>query len=314
MHFLIFLFFFIKYNFGDFYKNPHENRSLIPKGCKTCHKNHNSISKEYLKGDEEPNLCLRCHGSLKDKEKALGEGIISPISNPKSVLQSFLLPFNHPLQNGCSPCHSIHRKNDEFFEFEKCKNCHSNNPLYQKPLSFHPIFGLNEGKSNLSCTSCHTSEYQNSNFGVHGSNFKGIIFSNYEKEDGFYEDNSYNFCYTCHNKEKIFFKSSFPYHREHIEKYGTSCYTCHDSHGSINLPFLLTFEDEKRNDRIFQTKNGEKKFISLGKGKGICYLSCHNFEHNGLSYGDENFSNLKRELELKKESLQNKKREILKKP
>jgi predicted CXXCH cytochrome family protein len=259
----------------------HEDRFYLPKECETCHKAHGENSTMLLK-EKQPDLCYFCHGTTFEKEKAYQEGYISSNSNPKEIISSFSLPYRHTLSFGCTSCHKIHKVNKK--EYEICQECHKNNPIYSYPASMHPVF---PSENNLKCSSCHRGNEESQGKGVHGSIYKGIIYKNYETEDGKEEsEETYSFCYSCHKREDVLEKSKFALHKKHISEERTSCYTCHSSHGSIFLPSLLTFEDKIREDRISPTSDGILKYEKLGDGSGACYLTCHDFEHNGLSYGE----------------------------
>lgn len=268
----------------------HNNPAIFPKECKTCHKAH-GVQQTPLLQKKEPDLCFKCHGSTDERNSSVREGLLLPLSNPKDINSSFLLNYTHNLSEGCTVCHKIHSP-DKPREYEVCGECHSDLEFYSNPASTHPVLQMGKGKNILKCSSCHNGGEFNPS-GVHGSKYKGIIFENYEMEDGVEEsDKSYKFCYTCHKREDIL---SFDLHKKHIVFQKTSCFTCHLSHGSRNYPYLLSFEDEKRRDRIKPTSEGLILYQKLGEKKGICYLNCHNFEHNGLTYGlESNLENLKK--------------------
>ncbi len=258
----------------------HEDKFYLPKECITCHKAHGEKGTMLLK-TKEPSLCFECHGNSVDREKALKDGMISYNSNPKEVLYSFSLPYNHPISNGCTICHKLHKVEKEY---EICEECHKNNPIYSSPASQHPVY---PSENVLKCSNCHRGSDENLGKGVHGSLYKGLVYKNYETEDGKGESKeTYAFCYSCHKREEILENSKFSLHKKHIVDERTSCYTCHSSHGSIFLPHLLTFEDKIREDRIGPTSDGILRYEKFGDGSGACYLTCHNFEHNGLVYGE----------------------------
>lgn len=286
-------------------QEKHNNLALVPKGCKGCHKAH-GVEQTPLLSKKEPDICFDCHGGLEERAKAIREGLISSLSKPEDIYSSFLLGYKHTLQDGCGGCHKLHLQRN-VKEYEICRTCHSNMEIYANPFSTHPV--LQRGKENkiLNCSSCHNAGEFNPE-GVHGSSYKGILFENYEMEDGKEEsEKSYKFCYTCHKREEVL---SLELHRKHIILERTSCFTCHLSHSSKDLPYLLSFYDEKRVDRIKPTSEGLILYQKLGERKGRCFLTCHNFEHNGLNYGnDASQENLRKtifrgkSLEIKKSKL-----------
>lgn len=60
----------------------------------------------------------------------------------------------------------------------------------------------------------------------------------------------------------------------------TSCFTCHDPHGSLDNPSLIRF------DRMVVSPNrfGRMEFRSVGRGNGSCSLECHGHEHDDARY------------------------------
>lgn len=281
----------------------HEDPLFLPKSCKSCHKAHGEQQTSLLE-KKEPELCYKCHGTTLDKEKAIRDGFISYNASPSEIYSSFIQPITHPLNDGCSECHKLHWKEEKFKSKRErenilCGECHQENLLFQNPISFHYLASKND--ENFTCSTCHRGQ-KNLPKGVHGSVYKGLIYLNYETEDGLEENQeTYELCYHCHNRENIFKNSKFPLHQKHIVIEKTSCFTCHNSHASLTLPHLLSIEEESRRDRISPTKDGKLKYESYGEGKGACFLNCHNFEHNGLSYGIEENNNLNKILKTKKE-------------
>lgn len=206
-------------------------------------------------------------------------------------------------------------------EYELCYRCHSdslnlpgretnkraefsvNNP------SFHPVEG--EGKnlsvisllkpyrekkidpsdvSIISCRDCHRSESPSSPKGPHGSENQYILVENYSTRDREPESaTAYALCYRCHNRTSILGDESFRLHSLHIKgkvtvgmNNGTSCFTCHNSHGSTEYKYLLRFN----RDIVSASSSGFLKFTEKGTNAfhGECYLTCHGVDHNPKSY------------------------------
>ncbi len=200
-------------------------------------------------------------------------------------------------------------------EYELCYRCHSesanlpgastdkhlefkvNNP------SYHPVEG--EGKNTyvislkepyvakkekagdvsiITCSDCHGSDDSSGPRGPHGSNFPGLLKSNYEMDDERPEsDYAYALCYKCHDRTSILNNESFPYHAQHIQgeigrQEGTSCFTCHDAHGSAQYQHLIRFNE----DVVSENANGELKYDAQGYSArhGSCFLNCHGVEHD----------------------------------
>lgn len=173
--------------------------------------------------------------------------------------------------------------------------------------SFHPVEG--EGKnsavislirpyrekkvvpadqSTLSCSDCHGNDDPGGPKGVHASRFRYILKENYETGDNVTESpQAYALCYSCHNRASILGNESFRYHSLHINgksgfNSGTSCYTCHNSHGSTEYKYLIKFNRSV----VFPNSKGLLKYVEKGSAKfsGECYLSCHGVDHNPKSY------------------------------
>lgn len=202
-------------------------------------------------------------------------------------------------------------------DYELCFKCHSDNvnlPVDQtnKRLdfdesnpSYHPLFaeGRNttmaslvgtdfNASSLISCSDCHNNDDTNGPQGPHGSNYKFILKSRYSIEDGLSESpKDYELCYDCHKRTSILHNESFPYHSLHIignpvtGSKGTSCYTCHDAHGSREYAHLIRFNE----DVVFQNPSTlEIKFVDgVQDREGECSLMCHDVNHNPKTYGAE---------------------------
>jgi len=174
-------------------------------------------------------------------------------------------------------------------------------------LSYHPVEG--EGKSAtvvslirpyiekkiaatdisvIACSDCHGNDDKNGPKGVHGSRNRYILKDNFDASDNISESmQTYELCYRCHSRSSILANESFKYHSLHIQgksvlKPGTSCYTCHNSHGSVDYKYLLRFNRSV----VSPNSKGLLKFVEKGSAKfsGECYLTCHGVDHNPKSY------------------------------
>ncbi len=205
-------------------------------------------------------------------------------------------------------------------EYELCYLCHSdsaNLPLNavnkrvefsMSNPSFHPVEG--EGKnlavvslmrpyrekksspsdiSVIKCESCHGSDDPNSPRGPHGSKYQGLLIDNYYTGDKIAESSfTYALCYRCHKRSSILGNESFTGHSRHItgegnfKGGGTSCYTCHSSHGSVENRYLIKFNRAY----VTESSSGKLKFVEKGTYTfhGECWLSCHGVDHNPKSY------------------------------
>lgn len=205
-------------------------------------------------------------------------------------------------------------------EYELCYLCHgdsANLPLKSSNKkmefatsnkSFHPVEG--EGRnlavvsllrpyrekkaasndiSIIKCGDCHSSEDPNGPRGPHGSKYEGLLSDNYTTGDGIQEsDFAYGLCYKCHKRSSILGNESFSSHSRHItgernfKGGGTSCYTCHSSHGSVENRYLIRFN----RDYVRESSSGKLLFVEKGVSTfhGECWLSCHGVDHNPKSY------------------------------
>ncbi len=145
--------------------------------------------------------------------------------------------------------------------------------------------------SMISCGDCHGSENPESPRGPHGSLNEFILVDHYSTKDNQTETPfAYALCYRCHDRSSILGNESFRYHALHIQgrgnstggANGTSCYTCHSSHGSPDNKYLLTFNKSV----VSANSQGQLKFVEKGVStfRGECYLSCHGVDHNPKSY------------------------------
>lgn len=205
-------------------------------------------------------------------------------------------------------------------EYELCYLCHSdsaNLPLKSTNKrvefsinnpSFHPVEG--EGKNQavislirpyrekrtspgdvsiLTCADCHSSDDPSSPRGPHGSKYQGLLTDNYSTGDNIVESSfAYGICYKCHKRSSILGNETFPSHSRHItgernfKGGGTSCHTCHSSHGSVENRYLIRFNREY----VAESSTGKLKFVEKGTYTfhGECWLTCHGVDHNPKSY------------------------------
>jgi hypothetical protein len=198
------------------------------------------------------------------------------------------------------------------FEYEVCLKCHSqpsNISATGKRLerqfaveskSQHPVTVEGSGRKlpslsnvlapgmRLTCSSCHYSDDENGPRGPHGSSYRYLLSDNYET-DPFTSESPYAYalCYSCHDRSSILANESFDYHREHIEgdplrnQPGTSCFTCHASHGSEENTDLIDF-----NAQVVKPEATSRllRYSSFGERTGECYLSCHGHNHTPGRY------------------------------
>ena len=197
-------------------------------------------------------------------------------------------------------------------EYEICLKCHvdltaglgTKKDILQQfsasVRSMHPVTRPTSGsrtsslKSSLiagatmNCSDCHRSGDESGPAGPHGSNYRFLLSGNYNT-DGKADESplSYEFCYSCHDRESILDNESFPMHSQHIEGDplrsipGTSCYTCHASHSSQRNPFLIQFNPEVVTR---SSLNSLLEYRSNRDRSGQCFLKCHDHSHDPAEY------------------------------
>jgi hypothetical protein len=205
-------------------------------------------------------------------------------------------------------------------EYELCYKCHSSSANLPSNAtnkhaefkttnpSFHPVEG--EGRSQyvislkepyneredkpgdvsvITCGSCHGNDDPSGPRGPHGSNYAGLLVQNYEMEDLRPESPyAYALCYNCHDRASILGNESFAYHALHIlgnpatNELGTSCFVCHDAHGSTKYQHLIRFDE----DVVSPNEDDKLEYRATGVASrhGACLLNCHDVEHNPKSY------------------------------
>jgi hypothetical protein len=143
--------------------------------------------------------------------------------------------------------------------------------------------------STISCSDCHGNDNPNGPRGPHGSIYRGLLVANYDMEDGRSESShAYALCYKCHDRTSILGDESFPHHALHIignrsaNQPGTSCYTCHDAHGSSAHQYLIRFNT----DVVEENLAGKLDYRAQGVATrhGSCALSCHGVDHEPKEY------------------------------
>ena len=141
----------------------------------------------------------------------------------------------------------------------------------------------------ISCSDCHGSDNEAGPRGPHGSSYPGLLSTNYDIEDARPESiYAYALCYKCHERISILGNESFPYHSLHIlgdrgrDLPGTSCFTCHDAHGSPGSQYLMRFNP----DVVDMNLEGKLEYKAQGVATrhGSCALSCHGVDHEPKTY------------------------------
>lgn len=246
-----------------------DSKALRHADCVDCHNPHYVTSQNRFAGikgkrfvnevaqiTKESELCYRCHGdSVNLPGKYTNKRIEFSLNNPSY----------HPVEG----------------EGKSSAVVSLISPYKEKKTAPDDI-------SVIACSSCHGNDDPDGPKGVHGSRNRFILRDNFDASDNISESSyTYALCYRCHNRTSILGNESFKYHSLHIQgkslsQSGTSCFTCHNSHGSVDAKYLLQF------NKLVVSPNakGFLKFVEKGNAKfsGECYLNCHGVEHDPKSY------------------------------
>ena len=171
--------------------------------------------------------------------------------------------------------------------------------------SFHPvatagrnsrISGFEPGYtagSLIYCTDCHNNDEWTAAGtrpkGPHGSRFAPILEREYDANDLTTESpQTYAMCYKCHNRNFLIQDQArtFP-HNKHVVVNRAPCAACHDAHGSRRNAGLINFMlRDRAGNSVASPSQVQKRleFISLGPGRGQCYVRCHGKNHEPATY------------------------------
>lgn len=170
--------------------------------------------------------------------------------------------------------------------------------------SYHPVVGPGKNQevaslipplttsSLIKCTDCHNNSSGPNAGGMgpngpHGSSYSPLLERQYVTTDpNPYSSASYALCFKCHSESYVMNDIRFP-HNTHSRDNNTACNVCHDPHGVsatqgniVNNSALINFDANV----VSPNSNGRLFYESLGASAGSCYLSCHDKDHDPLSY------------------------------
>lgn len=189
-------------------------------------------------------------------------------------------------------------------ESAACLRCHAEDPdtarvtrrdvaleFHPRNASFHAVFepgkdtaipretftGEWTAESRVGCVDCHGSDDARTR-GPHGSKFDPLLVAEYPTAAAPASMNKKTLCLTCHraavylggeNAEaqaaSRFNAPAAPEgHVFHSGRHGVSCFSCHESHGSRELPHLLA-----------QSRDGGLSRFQATADGGRCATSCH---------------------------------------
>jgi len=188
-------------------------------------------------------------------------------------------------------------------EHEVCYKCHSDSANLPPDASniaikfeagnasFHPVETIGKNRSvpslitelstvsTIKCSGCHGNDDSAGPAGPHGSIYDFILSENYSREPGTESPYAYGLCYKCHRRSSILNDESFKAHNRHVVFGKTSCFSCHDAHGSVDNDNLINFDLRV----VTPNSAGELNYLKLAPGRPRCFLTCHiessSFEH-----------------------------------
>jgi predicted CXXCH cytochrome family protein len=195
-------------------------------------------------------------------------------------------------------------------EYELCFLCHSgwttqpsgqNNHaarFNEKNASFHPVEAVGRntnintnsfvngwnGTRTMYCTDCHTSD-DTTIRGPHGSAYRYILKKTYTASPAARTMSNSELCFDCHLYDTYANTSASSTirnysrfsggngHAYHVGSRGYPCYTCHETHGSVNQPNLLVTGRSPGINTYTRTSGG-----------GSCNATCHGNESYSVTY------------------------------
>jgi hypothetical protein len=195
---------------------------------------------------------------------------------------------------------------ESLFEYQICLKCHGDRPsAYGATHTLREEFDLDARSQHpvarepsradlpsilppaanrrLLCSDCHGNDDPDGPRGPHGSQYPFLLAGNYDRE--VYTEESplaFELCYGCHDRQSILSDESFSLHSLHIVgdpftgRKGTSCFTCHASHGVPSGPSLVRFNTDA------VAPGGPLRhiqYLQTGVRSGECSLSCHGYDH-----------------------------------
>lgn len=122
-----------------------------------------------------------------------------------------------------------------------------------------------------------------------GPHYAPLLERNYDTTDFSVEAyQTYALCYKCHNRDFLINDrtGTFP-QRKHVVDGRAPCAACHDAHGSRQNVGLINFMFQDLTGRTVASASQVQhrlEFVSLGRVRGQCFLSCHGRNHEGDRY------------------------------
>jgi predicted CXXCH cytochrome family protein len=219
-------------------------------GCTSCHDPHGSSFKKFFAA-EGAGLCYQCHPQIQNKIKS-ATSVHPPIKT----------------ERGCATCHNPHASDAPKLlpkaGKDLCLDCHKDLIKKTQTVLHGPI---KDGK----CTACHD---------PHATPNEKLLIKPYSTDYYVsYNDNEFQLCFTCHNRDLLRFPTTSyatgfrdgdrNLHYLHINRKdrGKRCKFCHVIHAGENPKLLV--------DKVpFGKWNLPLNFVKTETG-GSCAPGCH---------------------------------------
>jgi predicted CXXCH cytochrome family protein len=170
--------------------------------------------------------------------------------------------------------------------------------------SYHPVAAMGRNQdmggfeigystaSLIYCTDCHNNDEWTGTGtvprGPHGSRLAPLLEQEYQTDDATPETfQSYALCYKCHDRSYLINDQANTFaHGGHVRGQNAPCAACHDAHGSRQHEGLINFmiRDRAGNVVVAPSSSGRLEYLSLGPGRGQCFLQCHDRDHDPEAY------------------------------
>ena len=227
--------------------------------------------------------CVDCH----DPHQRVGRGRLSGFEVSGLSLSGQHLETGALEYQVCLKCHGERPSVDgtvRSLREEFARNVQSQHPVTREPSGRDlPSLLPTASSRRLLCSDCHGNDDAGGPRGPHGSVHEFLLTGNYDREVHAEESPfAFELCYGCHDRESILADESFPFHSLHVlgdplaRRSGTSCFTCHASHGVPGAPGLVRFNAQAVEPAGLAR---QLRYRKTGASAGECFLSCHGYEH-----------------------------------
>jgi predicted CXXCH cytochrome family protein len=268
----------------------------------TLNSDSHSPDEDPINPPERHVVCADCHNAhAANRRTAVAPNISGAMAGVVGVTSAG--GIIKPAQKEYEVCFRCHADSTERGEATVTRQFPQTNTRLQFAAgneSFHPVEAAGKNSTSVPslispawnvnsviyCTDCHNSDTgpgaggSGAN-GPHGSAFRpllerNLVFTDYQAEN----PEAYALCYKCHSRSVVLSNTSFRFHNSHVVADKAACTTCHDSHGTANVPHLINFNTTY----VSPNSLGVLSYTSTGVFKGVCSLTCHGVEHKNTAY------------------------------